>query len=456
MTSQLRPRALGALTLATTLLGGLLTGLVGGLVGGAPATAAAPAARPEPGAFTGHAFDARCAPTQEEMDVWRTASPYSAVGIYLGGSTMACRPDPADPTSGQPHLDATWVARQRAAGWRLLPLWVGPQASCSAYADRIDPAPAGAYAAAEAQGRAEAAAAVARARALGIPARSTLWYDLEGGFDVADTDCRRSALRFLSGWTEALHARGHRSGVYSSISAGIHALDNADHVSPGSYTMPDQVWFAWENDRADTVAAPRWVRAGSWAGERVHQYALDRTVTHGGVTLEIDLNYLELGGGSVAPPAPKACGGVRLDRADYPALGPGRRGAVVRTAQCLLQQRGAYRGRVDGVLDRPVTAAVRRHQRSRDLPVSGRVDRRTWTSLLAAGSAPLLKEGSAGDAVRRVQRALNVATAADLRVTGVLDRATARWVRTYQRQVGVAVTGVVAGETWAALRRGRR
>ena len=32
--------------------------------------------------------------------------------------------------AGQPHLDATWVARQRANGWRLLPLWVGPQAAC--------------------------------------------------------------------------------------------------------------------------------------------------------------------------------------------------------------------------------------------------------------------------------------------------------------------------------------
>ncbi|MEV7428521.1 glycoside hydrolase domain-containing protein [Nocardioides sp. NPDC092400] len=449
MTASHRPR--------TGALRALLTGLVTGLaatVATVSVAAPAPAAEPAPGAFTGYAFDARCAPTQSEMDAWLTSSPFWGVGVYLGGSTMSCRPDPADPASGQPHLDATWVSRQTAAGWRLLPLWVGPQASCSSYADRIDPTSTDAYAAADAQGRVEAAAAVQRARALGIARGSTLWYDLEGGFDLEDTDCRRSALRFLSGWTSGLHALGHRSGVYSNIADGIHALDNADNLSAGSYEMPDQVWFAWANGRADTVFSDK-VRAGSWTGERVHQYALDQSATYGGVTLAIDRNFLQVGGGSVAPRAPRACGGVRLDRADYPSLAKGRRGAVVEAAQCLLKQRGSYRGRVDGRFDRDVAAAVRGHQRARDLSATGRVDRRTWTSLLAAGSGPLLKVGSAEDAVRRLQRALNVATTADLRVTGVLDDATSRWVATYQRRVGRPVTGVVAADTWTALRAGR-
>jgi hypothetical protein len=208
--------------------------------------------------ITGYAFDARCAPTQEQMDAWLTSSPFWGAGIYVGGSMVSCRPTATD--AGQPHLDATWVARQRAAGWRLLPIWVGPQAACqSGYGDLIDADPAADYAAADARGRGEAAAAVTRARELGLPAGSTLWYDLEGGFDVTSDDCRRSALRFLSGWTLALHDLGFRSGVYSSISAGIHALDNADHLSPGSYAMPDQVWYAWDNARADADIA----RAGS-------------------------------------------------------------------------------------------------------------------------------------------------------------------------------------------------
>ncbi len=233
--------------------------------------------------LTGYAFDARCAPTQEQMDAWLTSSPFWGVGVYIGGSTASCRTTATDP--GQPHLDATWVATQRANGWRVLPIWVGPQTSCqTTYSDLIDPNPAGSYAAADARGRAEASAAVTRAHELGLPSRTTLWYDLEGGFDVANDDCRRSALRFLSGWTSQLHALGHRSGVYSSVSAGIHALDNADNISPGSYEMPDQVWYAWYNGRADDRIDSQWVRAGSWDGQRVHQYEAHTTAASTGTS----------------------------------------------------------------------------------------------------------------------------------------------------------------------------
>ena len=50
------------------------------------------------------------------MDAWLTASPFWGAGIYIGGSMASCQPTAVDP--GQPHLDATWVARQRANGWR--------------------------------------------------------------------------------------------------------------------------------------------------------------------------------------------------------------------------------------------------------------------------------------------------------------------------------------------------
>ena len=430
-----------------TLLAAVLAALV--VLTGAPSASAAE--RAATGGLTGYAFDARCAPTQAEMDAWLTGSPFWGAGIYLGGSMMSCT------TAEQAHLDATWVQRQTGNGWRLLPFWVGPQASCSAFTDRIDPDPAEvggtAYGAAEAQGRQEAAAAVARAQALGVAAGTTLWYDLEG-FDVGLEDCRRSALRFLSGWTLALHALGHRSGVYSNVAAGIHALDYADLASQGSYAMPDQVWFAWYNNRADAVVDTKWVRAGSWAHQRVHQYAQNQSMTFGGVTLNVDPNYLDLDGGSVAPAAPKACGGVRIDYPSYANLARGKSGAGVKALQCLLKQRGKYRKAVDGRYDADVVAAVRAYQRARSLPVTGRMVARTWVSLLSHGAtSPLLKEGSAEDAVRRLQRALNVG-AASLAVTGVFDRATSTWLRQYQQRAGLPVTGVVAQATWDALRRG--
>jgi Rv2525c-like, glycoside hydrolase-like domain len=109
---------------------------------------------------------------------------------------------------------------------------------------------------AEQQGRAEAATAVASAQSLGIGRGSTLYYDLED-YDIAPDDCRRAALNFISGWTEALDQAGYDSGVYSNIAAAITSLDLADRLSSGSYSMPDDIWFAWENGRADTATDER-------------------------------------------------------------------------------------------------------------------------------------------------------------------------------------------------------
>jgi hypothetical protein len=415
---------------------------------------AAQAADRRPDGLTGYAFDARCAPTQAEMDAWLTSSPFWGAGIYIGGSTAACQPTATDP--GQPHLDATWVAQQRRNGWRLLPIWVGPQAACSSYADRIDPNPAGDYAAADARGRAEASAAVARAAQLGLPASTTLWYDLEGGWDVADTDCRRSALRFLSGWTSQLHALGRRSGVYSSVSAGIHALDNADSLSPGSYEMPDQVWYAWFNGAADVDIDSQWVRAGSWPGERIHQYEAQTTVAYGGVPLTIDRNFLDLDGGSQAPRKTLACGRVRVDFPTYPRLKAGSRGDRVAALQCLLRTNARYRGKLDGRLDRDVVRALTAFQRRHDLRETGRPDAATWTALFARGSSPLMKVGSSGKSALRLQRALRAAGQRFSKPTGIVDDRTAKAVARYQRRVGLDPTGVVTTQTWAALQTGTR
>ncbi|MCF6377761.1 DUF1906 domain-containing protein [Nocardioides KLBMP 9356] len=427
-----------ALAVCTTLLGG----------------GAAQAADRRPDGLTGYAFDARCAPTQEEMDAWLTSSPFWGVGVYIGGSTASCQPTATDP--GQPHLDATWVAQQRRNGWRVLPIWVGPQTACSSYADRIDANPAGDYAAADARGRAEAAAAVARAGELGLPASTTLWYDLEGGWDVADTHCRRSALRFLSGWTSQLHAMGRRSGVYSSVSAGIHVLDNAANLSPGSYEMPDQVWYAWYNGEADADIDPRWVRADSWQGERVHQYEAHTTLAYGGVPLTVDRNFLDLDGGSQAPRKTLGCGRTRLDFPTYPRLKPGGRGDRVTALQCLLRTNARYKGKLDGRLDRDVVRALERFQRRSDLVETGKPDAATWTALFARGSSPLMKVGSSGKSALRLQRALRAAGIRSASSTGVVTDRTAVAVARYQRRVGLDPTGVVTKETWTALQTGAR
>ena len=67
----------------------------------------------------------------------------------------------------QPNLSASWVRTQSAKGWKVLPIWVGPQAACTSYADRLDDHPTGRYGGARTRGRDEAAAA---AGAVGNPA----------------------------------------------------------------------------------------------------------------------------------------------------------------------------------------------------------------------------------------------------------------------------------------------
>ena len=214
-----------------------------------------------PGDFTGYGFDQCLAPTQAAMDAWLTSSPFLAVGIYISGDSRACR--------SQPNLTPTWVGRQLAAGWRLLPITLGPQASCQPrfprYGDDETISPArgttGTYPTARRQGRAEAAKAVAAAKALGIVAGSTLWYDLEG-FDNRLTDCRESALAFLSAWTYRIHALGYVSGVYSSASSGIKVLDDARVNRPGAFDLPDQIWIARWDGVANTSTS--YIREDGW------------------------------------------------------------------------------------------------------------------------------------------------------------------------------------------------
>lgn len=415
--------------------------LVTGLAVAAPAQASSRAqsgGKGEPGSLTGYAFDTCSAPAQEVMDAWRLESPYAGVGIYLGGTNLLCE---------QPELDADWVRTQQRQGWHLLPLWVGPQASCSGYGDVMSSD----LATAQGQGRAEAASAVATARGLGIGRGSTLFYDLED-YDLGPDDCRQAALSFLSGWTKGLHSAGYRSGVYSNIAAAITSLDYADRVSSGSYAMPDDIWFAWGNGRADVRTDDR-VQGDRWDDhDRAHQYALDISQTFGGYPLTVDANWVDLGRGSVAPRNRPLCRGVDVDLKRYPTLRAGRTGDAVRAAQCVLRQGRFTKAPITGRYDARTTAAVRKAQRRLDVPVTGRLTRSTWTALLAHGSQPLLKVGDTGTPVLRLQRALTAALGRPTRIDGVVGKQTARAVKAYQRKQGLAPTGVVTDDVWAALR----
>jgi hypothetical protein len=419
-----------------------------GLCGVGIASPASAHNRVTPGSFTGYGFDQCVAPSQAAMDGWLTTSHYWAIGIYISGDSRAC--------ANQPSLTPAWISTQLRNGWRLLPLTVGPQAACSDRSSyrrdaRISADPSGRYKEARTQGRREAATTVRAARALGISAKSTLWYDLEA-FSIAGTRCRESAISFLSGWSRNLHRLGYVSGVYSSAASGIKMLDEVAD-SPGRYTMPDRVWIADWNGKADVYSA--YVRPTTWMPHRrVHQYLGGHAETHGGVTITVDSNFMSLGRGSVAPRAPLACG-VGIDLPRYPRLHRGDHGREVKALHCLLKRKGDYRGRMHGQFKGRTYRAVAGYQEAHGIRADGVVTRRTWTTLVAGGSAPILKFGSVGDAVRRLQRALNAAVDARLPITGVYAGATTQALRAYQRLRGLAPNGVAADPTWDQLLHGR-
>ena len=415
-----------------------------------------------PGDFTGYGFDQCLAPNQRAMNTWLNHSPFLAVGIYISGDSRACR--------SQPNLTTGWVSKQLAKGWRLLPITLGPQASCQPRFPRygndetIKPKRGknGLYRPARKQGTAEAVTSVNAAKALGIVAGSTLWYDLEG-FNLGNTDCRESALAFLSAWTDQIHSLGYVSGVYSSAGSGIAMLDSARVNRPTAFTLPDQIWIARWDGVANTSTS--YIREDGWRPHaRVKQFQGGHDETWGRVRINIDRNFLDLGRGSVAPAEAPHCNKVVVNYLSYAVLKPATAKktpdiAQVKALQCLLKEQGVYAGKVNGSYTGATVAAANAWQQAHAFDVSTTWSKRNWMSLLAVGATPdpVLKFGSVGDAVRRLQRALNAARPkSQLLVTGVFNGATATALKAWQDRVDLEISGVVAAASWKGLRAGLR
>jgi hypothetical protein len=230
--------------------------------------------------FAGLGFDACTAQPLTTMATWYSASPYKAANMYIGGASRGCT---------QANLTADWVTQTIAQGWTLIPTYVGLQASCTAYPNRMDPAQAAA------QGSAAADDAVAQLNALGLGIGNPVYFDLEA-FDYTNLPCLAAAQTFIDQWTVQLHARGYVSGVYSSSNT-VKAL-LVDRQGDATFHQPDDLWFARWNGSAATTGDPA-IPDQYWADhQRIHQYRGGHQETWGGITVNIDNDAVDA---AVAP-----------------------------------------------------------------------------------------------------------------------------------------------------------
>jgi hypothetical protein len=245
------------------------------------------------GVFTGLGFDACSAPSTRTMAAW-SASPYRAIGVYIGGANRAC---------SQPNLTSTWVGAQTAAGWHLIPTYVGlqaPTSSCGSCA-KLSAGQA------TAQGSAAAVDAVAQAGDVGLGPGSPIYFDMESY--TPGSSASSATLAFLQAWTRKLHSLGYVSGVYSSSASGI--IDLAGVYGSG-YTEPDDLWIAsWNGQKSTSDPA---VPATAWTPHRrIHQYQGGHNETYGGMTINIDNDYVDgATGGGTAAGADDPIGGLDL------------------------------------------------------------------------------------------------------------------------------------------------
>ncbi|WP_082495369.1 glycoside hydrolase domain-containing protein [Aeromicrobium sp. Leaf291] len=430
-----------ALTLACALLASVLVTLA--LPG--PASAATPAA---PGDRTAYAFDACVAPSTTVMDAWMRDSPYSAVGIYVSGNSRYCG------DRYQPNLSKSWVQHNADAGWGFMPIHVGYQSPCfknnpqsRVQKKRMSTS----QTTARKQGAADAREAIAALKKYGFGAGSVAYLDIE--WYARTTTCDNAVLAFSDAWTETLKASKFRSGIYSSGSAAIKLVDDVRSGAKkfSGFTQFDQVWFAWTNKVANVDGGPYLSDTG-WKNARIHQFHNNVNETYGGHRLTIDRNLMRVGTGSVATTEPRSCG-VDLTLASYPTLRAGSKGKAVEALQCLLQERGLKKS-VTGEVGSGTVSGINAYRASKGWSRNGVVSRPVWTALLAEGSTPkVLKYGSTGSAVWRLQRSLRAAGYAPS-VKGVLDTATVRAAQQLRRDNKQAALQTVTSSQWSLLRRG--
>ncbi|MER8090786.1 glycoside hydrolase domain-containing protein [Streptomyces sp. NPDC094048] len=234
-------------------------------------TSMAATAWPVQKTYTGRAFDTCTAPSLNAMKAWNTGF-YGAAAVYVGGKNRGC---------AQPNLTASWVKSVNAAGWKLIPLYVGAQPPCqkSANPEKFTSSTAASL------GASNAKDAVAKASALGMKAGSPIYLDMEP-YDITDKACNDAVLTYVRSFTKTLRNATYRGGFYGFSSSSAKAIATATNKTD----LPGNLWYAlWDKKNTTTTDWP-WKPTQFTDHSRGHQYMVNSKETRGGYTITVDRN----------------------------------------------------------------------------------------------------------------------------------------------------------------------
>ena len=144
---------------------------------------------------------------------------------------------------------------------------------------------------------------------------------------------------------------------------------------------------------------------------------------------------------------------------DMPMVYWGCTGDAVKTLQEKLNAKGFNSGNVDGIFGAKTYAAVTAFQKANSLGVDGIVGKLTWAKLYDATpvnvtpvtTQPMLRTGSRGDAVRKLQELLNALGYDCGSVDGIFGSKTYAAVLAFQKANGLGADGIVGPLTWGKL-----
>jgi peptidoglycan hydrolase-like protein with peptidoglycan-binding domain len=135
-----------------------------------------------------------------------------------------------------------------------------------------------------------------------------------------------------------------------------------------------------------------------------------------------------------------------------PILRKGSTDLAVKDLQEALKILGHDPGPIDGVFGARTESAVKAFQQQREITADGIVGRVTWINIDEADqSEPVLRIGSIGLPVRRLQSRMSAVGFDTNGVDGHFSPKTEQAVKQLQQQANLVTDGIVGPRTWAVV-----